>query len=149
MEVSKDKLKLALKIASETPDVNMEDLMELIGVNEMERPPKATKSNKLWTKEEKQQLAKLYNEGYTYEQIGKMLNRSASGVNKQLTNIRNANQNQTESYRHRKIRELLERHRNNMDSIQPLEYTQLAKEICMKRDECISMVYDVWKEGKA
>lgn len=223
MEISENKLKIALKIVKDTPGIGVEDLLALMTDEPVatSAPPATVHSGYGWPLDDEEKLINLYEEGYAVAEIAKMLGKTISPVYTKLSELRannrvgNRNKEavtltqeeqeqlmalyrngvtyegmaaqlaisknvmqryltqwltdgtlqrrqkqhkrkpqpetppRVESFAHKQIKSFLLQHNDNMDSILPVEYTELAKRLMMDRQACVKMVYEVWKEGEA
>lgn len=221
MEISENKLKLALKIVREAPGIGVEDLVALMSDEPVATSaPLVTHTGYGWTPAEEERLITLYEKGQTIATIAGALGKSTSPIYTKLSELRlnkrvgsrnteaatltQEQQEQlialyrdgvtyesmalqlaisktvmqrylsqwladgtlqrrqkrrkqktqpeaparVESFAHKQVKSFLLQHNDNMDSILPVEYTELAKRLMMDRQKCVEMVYEVWKEGQ-
>lgn len=102
MKVDKKKLEIAFRIKGKSPDVDFEDLLALIGAEEIEdvETPKVPLSdsknsdtailprkNKNWSKEEDRLLRNFRKQGLTTSEIGKRLGRSSKAITNRVQKI--------------------------------------------------------------
>lgn len=120
--MNKEKMKLAMKLAQENPNLDIDTLFQLIdtekeemanGHYKVETPveievknedasinkSKSKKSRKIWSSNDINTLIVLYNQGLSREEVGKILNRTRQSIASKIRELRYENRIPTSNKR--------------------------------------------------
>ena len=108
--MKKEKMKLAMKLAQENPNLDIDTLIQLIDTEKeqtandrykVETPveievknedtSKSKKSRKTWSSNDINTLIVLYNQGLAHEEVGKILNRTQKSIASKIRELRYEN----------------------------------------------------------